>query len=186
MDKDRVAKLIRDLLVEIGEDPTRPGLQDTPARVARWWSEFIDYDPGTMSTSFDTDADPSGIVSVGPMRIWSLCEHHLLPFYCDLTITYRPNNGRVLGLSKLARVAHYFGHRLQLQEQLCTQVRDEISRLAKTPDVAVDGSGVHLCMVMRGIRTPAVTRTTVTGGIFSTAAGLTLLRSVTPTGGSLL
>lgn len=152
-DKHQLKAICRALLVAIGEDPDRPGLQDTPRRWAGFWSEFIDYDPGKTGTLFEQEGDQhgSGIVVVAGIRVWSLCEHHLLPFHTDISIGYRPA-GKVLGLSKFARVAHQFAHRLQLQENMVRQIADEISNLTETPDVAVVGTGVHLCMVMRGIR----------------------------------
>jgi GTP cyclohydrolase I len=153
VNKHQLENICRSLLATIGEDPFRPGLIDTPRRWANFWGEFIDYDPGNTGTLFEQEGDQagSGIVVVAGIRVWSLCEHHLLPFHTDISIGYRPA-GKVLGLSKFARVAHQFAHRLQLQENMVRQIADEISNLTETPDVAVVGTGVHLCMVMRGIR----------------------------------
>jgi GTP cyclohydrolase I len=99
------------------------------------------------------------------MRVTSLCEHHLLPFWCDVAIGYIPRE-KVLGLSKFARIAHKFAHRLQLQERLGQQIADEVSRITGTPDVAVVLKGEHLCMTARGIRTPGVMISSIMRGAF--------------------
>ena len=150
--------------MEIGEDPARPGLADTPARFARWWLEFVDYDPGNLATTFPV-SEMDQMVVVGPIRVWSVCEHHLLPFYCDVTVGYVTDE-RVLGLSKLARIAHQHAHSLQIQERLVEQVADSVVELSGSADVAVLGRGEHLCMSMRGIRSPAIMTTSVMRGSF--------------------
>lgn len=152
------------LLVAIGEDPSRDGLRDTPARYARWWREFTNYDPGMMDTSFKVAADDQ-LVEVNDMRVWSLCEHHLLPFWADISIAYVPKK-KTLGLSKFARIAHACAHRLQMQERLVAQIADEVETLTESPDVAVMAKGEHLCMTMRGIRTAANMSTSVLRGTF--------------------
>lgn len=152
MNVDRLRQIGRQLLEAIGEDPDRAGLQGTPDRFARWWAEFIDYDPGRLDTTF-AHSQSGQIVIVSGMRVWSLCEHHLLPFWCDVSIAYIPH-GKVIGLSRLARIAHQFAHRLQIQEQLVAQIADSLVNLSS--DVAVMAQGQHLCMVMRGIQTPGV------------------------------
>lgn len=144
----------RELLLAIGEDPSRAGLKDTPARFARMWRDFIEYDPGTLDTAFASSSN-NNLVLVGPMRVWSKCEHHLLPFWTDITIGVRPA-GRILGLSKFARIAHKEAHRLQVQEQLVADVARNVARTIGTRDVAVLGRGSHLCMVARGIRSDGV------------------------------
>jgi len=165
IDMPAVETAVKDLLLAIGENPEREGLQDTPARVARFWREFINYEAGNVGSAFSTtEADQMVIVS--GMRVYSLCEHHLLPFYCDVSIGYIPN-GRVLGLSKFARVAHKFAHRLQIQEQLAQQIADEIATLSGSDSVAVVVSGVHMCMIMRGIKTDGRMLTSVVRGAFS-------------------
>lgn len=160
-----LAGIADQLLVAIGEDPTRPGLVGTPARWARWWQEFVDHDPGTLETAFEeTTAD--NLVLVRGMRLWSLCEHHLLPFSARVDCAYIPAGGRVLGLSKFARVAHLVAHRLQVQERLTAQIADEMTRLTGSGDVAVKVTGEHLCMAMRGVRTPAEMVTSALRGGF--------------------
>ncbi|PJE97391.1 GTP cyclohydrolase I FolE [Streptomyces carminius] len=159
---DPLETLARQLLVEIGEDPDREGLRDTPARYARWWREFTQYEPGSVEAVFETAATGS-LVAVSGIDVWSLCEHHLLPFSCRIAIGYLPGK-KMLGLSKFARIAHLHAHRLQSQEQLTHDIADDVERLTGSPDVAVIGQGKHLCMAMRGVRTPATMTTAMWRG----------------------
>jgi len=154
----------RELLQAIGEDPEREGIKDTPRRFADWWKEFIDYQPGSLDTCFESITTDQ-MVTVSGMRVWSLCEHHLLPFWCDVSIGYIAGE-QVLGLSKFARIAHKYAHTLQLQERLCHQIADEITRIVGTEDVAVLARGRHLCMEMRGVRTPGLMSSSVMRGLF--------------------
>jgi len=162
----RLLALGRELLIAIGEDPEREGLQETPRRWADAWREFIEYDPGTTETTFSSVASDQ-LVCVSGIRVASLCEHHLLPFWCEVSIGYIPNN-KVLGLSKFARIAHQFAHRLQLQERLGQQIADEIARITGTENVAVVLKGEHYCMAARGIRTPGRMTSSVLRGVFRT------------------
>jgi GTP cyclohydrolase IA len=164
VDYPRLMELGRELLVALGENPDREGLQDTPRRWADWWREFIEYDPGKTETTFSA-ASTDQIVCVSGMRVFSLCEHHLLPMWCDVSIGYIPD-GKVLGLSKFARIAHQFAHQLQIQERLGQQIADEISRITGSADVAVTLKGEHLCMSARGIRTPGMMSSSVMRGAF--------------------
>jgi GTP cyclohydrolase IA len=157
-------RICRDLLLAIGEDPDRDGLAGTPRRFADWWREFVAYDAGRTDTAFESVATDQMVVVSG-IRVFSLCEHHLLPFWCDVSIGYVARD-KVLGLSKFARVAHQFAHRLQVQERLTHQVADEVARLTGSGDVAVLARGNHLCMAMRGIRSPATMTTSVMRGVF--------------------
>ncbi|MCL6739231.1 GTP cyclohydrolase I [Streptomyces ossamyceticus] len=161
---DPLEDIARSLLVEIGEDPERDGLRDTPARFARWWREFSSYEPGRVDTLFSLEAEGQTVVVSG-IDVWSLCEHHLLPFSCSIAIAYRPK-GDVLGLSKFARVAHRHAHRLQVQERLVQDIAAEVRAITRSEDVAVMGRGEHLCMTMRGIRTPAVMTSLAFSGVF--------------------
>ncbi|MGW8177379.1 MAG: GTP cyclohydrolase I [bacterium] len=168
MQSNKVEQAVRDLLIAIGEDPGREGLVETPARVARFWKEFIEYDPGKTTTAFESITH-SQMVAVGPMRVWSLCEHHLLPFYADVTIGYIPTN-KILGLSKFARVAHQHAHALNVQEKLVVEIADTVTQLADTEDVGVIAYGEHLCMTMRGIKTPSKMVSSVMRGAFRNQA----------------
>jgi GTP cyclohydrolase IA len=166
VDYPRLLALGRELLIAIGEDPERDGLRETPRRWADAWREFIEYDPGTTETTFASVASDQ-LVCVSGMRVASLCEHHLLPFWCDVSIGYIPND-KVLGLSKFARIAQQFAHRLQLQERLGEQIADEISRITGTQNVAVVLKGEHYCMAARGIRMPGRMTSSVMRGVFRT------------------
>jgi GTP cyclohydrolase I len=166
VDYPRLLALGRELLIAIGEDPEREGLQETPRRWADAWREFIEYDPGTTETTFSSVASDQ-LVCVSGIRVASLCEHHLLPFWCEISIGYIPND-KVLGLSKFARIAHQFAHRLQLQERLGQQIADEITRITGTENVAVVLKGDHYCMAARGIRTPGRMKSSVLRGVFRT------------------
>lgn len=159
-----VEQAIRALLVAIGEDPCRDGLKDTPSRVARFWKEFIDYDAGNCTAAFQHVKTDQMIVVSG-LRVWSLCEHHLLPFSCDITAGYIAR-GKVLGLSKFARIAHSVSHRLQIQERIVHQIADSVQHLTGANDVAVISKGEHLCMTMRGIKTQGTMATSVMRGSF--------------------
>ncbi len=164
VDYPKLLELGRELLIAIGEDPDREGLLDTPRRWADWWREFIEYDPGTTDTVFSS-VSTDQMVCVSGLRVFSLCEHHLLPMWCDVAIGYIPTD-RILGLSKFARIAQKFAHQLQVQERLGEQIANEVARLTSTEDIAVVLKGEHLCMSSRGIRTPGVMTTSVMRGIF--------------------
>lgn len=161
---DPIEGLARSLLVEIGEDPDRDGLVDTPRRYAKWWREFTGYDAGNVDTLFESVSD-SQLVIISDMLVWSLCEHHLLPFSCTLSVAYRSEKS-LLGLSKFARIAHKHAHRLQVQERLVADIAADISEITGAKDVAVIGRGEHLCMTMRGVRTGAQVTSAVFGGVF--------------------
>jgi len=164
VDHDAVVDATTDLLRAIGADMTDPNIEQTPFRVARWWAEFIDYDPGTVATTFDA-VHADQMVVVSGIDVWSLCAHHLLPFSASVTIGYLAHD-RVLGLSKFARIAHRHAHRLNTQEELVENIADEVQAVAGTPDVAVFATGVHLCMAARGIRSAAAMTTSVNRGKF--------------------
>ncbi|HEV3382563.1 MAG TPA: GTP cyclohydrolase I [Trebonia sp.] len=168
--EDPLVDIGRRLLKEIGEDPERDGLRDTPERFARWWREFVDYDPGAISKLFETTTR-NQMVTVSDIEVWSLCEHHLLPFRCSITISYRPA-GMLLGLSKFARIAHRHAHRLQVQERLVSDIAADVCAITGSPDVAVLARGEHLCMTMRGIKTSAHMTSTAYLGAFDSDAEL--------------
>lgn len=159
----KIEELIRQLLQLVGEDPTRPGLVDTPKRVSKFYQEFFDYTDENMETTFEA-IETDQLVVVSGMRVWSLCEHHMLPFYSDISVGYLTQTN-VLGLSKFGRIAHSCAHGLQTQEKLVDDISKKLINLVG-PDVAVLGQGVHLCMMMRGIRTPALMTTSSLQGRF--------------------
>lgn len=152
VDHAKVKSLVKELLIALGEDPNREGLKETPRRIANFWQEFIEYEAGKIDTTFSA-VKHNQMVCVTGMRVWSMCEHHMLPFWCDVSIAYIADD-KVLGLSKFARIAHKHAHKLTLQEQLVSDISDELVGILKTEDVAVMAKGEHLCMTARGIRTP--------------------------------
>jgi GTP cyclohydrolase IA len=170
VDLARAAAAIRELLLAVGEDPDRPGLQDTPARVARAYAETFAglgqdaYD--VLTTTFDEDHDELVLVKDIPM--YSTCEHHLVPFHGVAHIGYIPgDDGRVTGLSKLARLVEVYARRPQVQERMTSQIADALADVLKPRGVLVVIEAEHLCMAMRGIRKPgATTVTSAVRGIF--------------------
>lgn len=152
IDHAKVKSLVRELLIALGDDPDREGLQETPRRIANFWRDFIEYEPGKLDTTFSA-VKHNQMVCVTGMRVWSMCEHHMLPFWCDVSIAYISGE-KVLGLSKFARIAHKHAHKLTLQEQLVSDISEEVRGILGTDDVAVMAKGEHLCMTMRGIQTP--------------------------------
>lgn len=166
VDVKKLESLTRELLVAIGEDPDREGLADTPTRFAKWWKEFIDFEPGKVGTAFGLDGVDQ-MVCVTGMEVWSLCEHHLLPFTATVSVAYIPED-KVLGLSKFARIAHKHAHKLQIQERLALDIADDIENWTAAKDIAVVIDGVHSCMASRGIRTKGSMRTSVMRGVFKT------------------
>ncbi|MFD0371112.1 GTP cyclohydrolase I [Streptomyces sp. NPDC127114] len=164
---NRVADLIRQLLVELGEDPAREGLADTPNRVAAWWKDFLSPS-AAAATCFAESHLSDQLVVVGGMSVWSLCEHHMLPMNLHVAAGYVPD-GEVVGLSKFGRIAQHFAGRLQVQERFTRQVAEHLGDVMGRKDVAVAVRGVHLCMSMRGVRMEEARTTTVyNGGRFGT------------------
>lgn len=166
IDTAKIEQAVRMILEATGQDMTRDDLCDTPRRVAKFWKEFIGWEPGTVDTSFAAEAVSDQMVTVSGMRMWSMCAHHLLPFYTDISAGYIAS-GRVLGLSKFARLAHKVCHRLQTQEQIAVELADELEAVTGTRNVAVVcEKGLHTCATMRGIRTPLSMNNAVMRGVF--------------------
>lgn len=168
IDQSKVEKAIYDLLIAIGEDPTRHGLIDTPKRIAHMYSELLsgyDTDPKAhLSCQFPVQHD--GILVEKDIYFYSLCEHHLLPFYGKAHIAYYPGES-VVGLSKLARTVEVFARRLQLQEQMSDQIADAMMDILHTEGVMVIIEAEHMCMTMRGVKKPGSKTTTIaTRGVF--------------------
>ncbi len=164
VDYNKLLIIGKDLLKAIGEDPDRAGLKDTPTRFANMWKEFIEYNAGKINTTFES-ITVNQMVIVSGIKIWTFCEHHLLPFWVKLDIGYIANDN-VLGLSKFGRIAHKHAHRLQIQERLVNDIASELIGILNTENVAVLGKGEHLCMTMRGIKTPANMITSSLNGVF--------------------
>lgn len=173
-DQPRAEAAIRELLIAVGEDPDRPGLLDTPARVARSYREvfaglYTEPDD-VLNTTFDEEHQE--LVLVRDIPMYSTCEHHLVSFHGVAHVGYIPGpSGRVTGLSKLARVVDLYAKRPQVQERLTSQVADALVRKLDPRGVIVVIEAEHLCMAMRGIRKPgASTTTSAVRGIFQSSA----------------
>ena len=155
VDQVEVQRLVRQLLVAIGEDPDRDGLLETPARIARMYEEIftgLDQDPvEILSTSFDEAFDEMVILREIPF--YSMCEHHFMPFHGQAHVGYLPN-GKIVGLSKIARAVEVFAKRPQVQERLTGQIADCIQEVLGAKGVGVVIEAEHLCMTMRGVRKP--------------------------------
>jgi GTP cyclohydrolase I len=163
MDKDRVKKLIRELIIEVGEDPTREGLRETPERIANMYKEiFGGYDSDSeLSIQFSEDSDA---VIARDIQFYSMCEHHMLPFFGKIHIAYSPN-GRVFGISKLVRLVEKYSKRLQIQERLTKNIADELYAQG-VKGVVVLTDAEHLCMKMRGVRNNATLSSSAFRGIY--------------------
>lgn len=171
IDKPKVEQAVKMILEAIGENPEREGLLDTPKRVAQMYEEIfsgLDCDPKQfLQVSFSEHHDE--LVLVKDIPLYSMCEHHLLPFYGKAHVAYIPKGGRVIGLSKLARVAEGYARRPQLQERLTSQIADCIHETINPHGVGVVIEAEHMCMTMRGIRKAgALTVTSALRGIFET------------------
>jgi GTP cyclohydrolase I len=153
MIEDTLEGLVHTMLKEIGEDPGRDGLEGTPARVARSMRTFTEgyaQDPGQVLRGALFDVSYDEMVLVKDIDFYSLCEHHLLPFFGRVHVGYIPN-GKVVGLSKLPRVVEIFARRLQVQERLTTQLAQTIEEVLSPRGVGVVVEAIHLCMMMRGV-----------------------------------
>ncbi len=167
-DSKRIENAIREILIGIGEDPDRDGLRDTPARVARAYQEMygglFQTPEEVLATTFDLNHNE--LVLVRNIKVFSTCEHHLLPFVGTATVGYIPNkSGRITGLSKLARLVDVYAKRPQVQERLNSQVADALMRILEPSGVIVVMDCEHFCMSMRGVnKSEARTTTSVVRG----------------------
>ncbi len=173
VDGPRLEAAVRELLAAIGEDPHREGLRETPARVARMYAEIfsgLQEEPSEhLTVTFEADHDE--MVMVRDIAMYSCCEHHLLPWVGTAHVAYIPNSdGRVTGLSKLARLVDGYARRPQVQERLTSQIADALSTALEPRGVMVVIEAEHLCMSMRGIRKPgSSTVTSAVRGLFRTS-----------------
>jgi GTP cyclohydrolase I len=156
-DEERAAAAVRELLLAVGEDPDREGLRETPGRVARSYRELLAgmrQEPHeVLTTTFDLGHDE--MVMVKDIELWSMCEHHMVPFTGVAHVGYIPSEtGRITGLSKLARLVDVYARRLQVQERLTTQVADSLVEILQPRGVIVVIEAEHLCMTSRGVRKP--------------------------------
>ena len=172
VDTARIAAAVREILIAIGEDPDRDGLKATPDRVARMYAETtsgIFEDPSRhLKVTFEADHDE--MIMVRDIPFYSMCEHHLVPFFGQAHLAYIPSeNGRITGLSKLARLVDGYAKRPQVQERLTSQVANAMEAALEPRGTVVVIEAEHLCMAMRGIRKPgSSTVTSAVRGIFRT------------------
>lgn len=162
IDQGRIEKAVREILEAVGEDPLREGLIETPARVARFYAEVfqgLHQDPGDVVDAFFGEEHYQEIVMVKEIPFYSMCEHHLVPFHGEAHVAYLPQ-GRVTGLSKLARLVEGFARRPQMQERLTAQVADCLQERLQPLGVMVVVEAEHLCMSMRGVKKPGATTVT--------------------------
>jgi len=154
-DRERIEKAVREILIAIGEDPDREGLKDTPKRVAKMYEEVLggyNDSPDNHLVLFTEKYDEMIIVKDIP--IYSMCEHHMLPFFGKAHVAYIPGDSKVTGLSKLARIVDVYAKRLQLQERMTEQIADAIMEKLGAKGVMVVVEAQHLCMIMRGVKKP--------------------------------
>lgn len=184
MDKQRIENAVREILLAIGEDPDREGLLETPKRVANMYAEIfagLEDDP-TKHLKIFNENDNDEMVIVRDIPMYSMCEHHLLPFVGKAHIAYIPSDGKVIGLSKLARIVDSFSKKPQLQERLTSQIADFLEENLSPKGIAVVVEAEHLCMTMRGARAAgAKTQTSALRGIMrkdarTRAEAMSLLR----------
>jgi GTP cyclohydrolase I len=162
LDKARIEKAVREILLAIGENPDREGLKETPQRVSKMYEEVfsgLSVDPEELVTIFETEGHEEMVI-LRDIPFYSMCEHHLLPFYGKAHIAYIPTKERLSGLSKLARVVEAVSRRPQLQERITTQVADTLMKTLKPYGVLVIVEAEHLCMTMRGVKKPGSKMTT--------------------------
>lgn len=172
MDKVRIENAVREILLAIGEDPDREGLLNTPKRIAKMYEEIfsgLTEDPEKHLEIFFQKEKYEELVLVKDIPFYSTCEHHLVPFVGKAHVAYIPKNGKLTGLSKLARVVETVSKRPQLQERLTATVADTIFRKLEPYGVIVVVEAEHMCMTMRGVKKPgAMTVTSAIRGIFDT------------------
>ena len=168
MDQKRIEAAVRELLEAVGEDPSREGLLETPARVAHMYTEIfsgLEEDPARHLKIFNEPEQHNELVLVRDIPLYSVCEHHLLPFIGEAHIAYIPKGGRIIGLSKFARIVDCFARRPQVQERLTGQIADFLFEQLEPLGVAVFIQAEHLCMTMRGARAAgAMTQTSALRG----------------------
>jgi GTP cyclohydrolase I len=189
VDHERIERAVREILSAIGEDPTRDGLVRTPARVAEMYAEIcagLFEDPAEhLVVTFEADHDE--MVLVRDLALYSICEHHLVPFHGHAHVAYIPNeDGRITGLSKLARLVDGFAKRPQVQERLTTQVADALVTALAPRGAFVMIEAEHLCMSMRGVRKPGtLTVTSAVRGLFkdSPSTRAEVMAMLAPLGG---
>lgn len=178
---ERMREYVREMIRFIGDDPDREGLRETPARVVRSWAElFCGYSQACSEVTKVFDFESDQLVVLRDIKFYSMCEHHILPFYGVCHIAYIPDGKKVLGVSKLARMVEVFARRLQLQERLTAQIAEGIKQAINPSGVAVFIEAQHLCMMMRGAKQQTATMRTqkILGAFMDNAAARAEMQSL--------
>ncbi len=174
VDREKIAAAVKDILAAIGEDPEREGLVGTPMRVARMYEEILSGMEQSAETHLSvqfSEENYDDMIIVKDIPVYSMCEHHMMPFFGVAHIAYIPKNGKVTGLSKIARTVECFARRLQIQERMTAQIADAIVQVLDPHGVLVIVEAEHMCMTMRGVNKPgSVTVTSAVRGYFKTSA----------------
>ena len=166
MKQNQIEENIRELLIQFGEDPNREGLIETPKRVVKMYHELLSgysKKPKDVFKVFEANTKDSSVTVIN--QFYSLCEHHMLPFFGNVYISYIPQ-GKVLGLSKFTRLIDIFSKRLQTQENLTRQIADSLCEFLSPDGCVVHIEAKHLCMSMRGVKREGITKTTVVEGVY--------------------
>ena len=173
MDKERIQNAVREILIAVGEDPDREGLLETPKRVANMYEEIfagLTEDPKQHIKLFNEQSNDEMVI-VKDIPFYSMCEHHLLPFFGKAHIGYIPSDNKIIGLSKLARIVDNFAKKLQVQERLTSDIADFLNDNLQPKGIAVIMEAEHMCMTMRGARAAgSKTQTSALRGIMRTDA----------------
>lgn len=173
MNEEKIEQSVKDFLEAIGEDPNREGLVETPKRVAKAYAEIFaglnaTRDQFTDYKIFHVEEDP-GMVMVQQIPFYSMCEHHLLPFFGTANVAYVPSDGKVIGISKIPRLVDFVAKRPGMQEKVTTQIVDQLGEILDPKGIAVSVSARHMCMEMRGIsKSGLYTYTSKLTGVFQT------------------
>jgi len=172
MDKEKIKRAVKDILEAVGDDPEREGLKNTPKRVAEMYEEIlvgIHRNPDDdLEVFFEKEHDE--IILLKDIPLYSICEHHMVPFVGKAHVAYIPGNNRITGLSKIARVVDTLARRLQVQERLTTEIAEVLMRKLTPRGVLVVVEAEHLCMSMRGVKKPGIiTMTSAVRGVFRTS-----------------
>jgi len=170
LDKEKIKKLTHEFLIAIGENPKREGLKDTPERVANMCEEIfsgLESPEENLITTFSEPKSSGNTVEILKIPVRSVCEHHLLPFFGFANIKYIPKNGKILGLSKFARIVDFLSRKPQVQENLTSEIADYLWKVLSPTYVEVSLECTHTCMTVRGVKTEdSITKTTAKRGDF--------------------
>lgn len=155
MDQEKIKRAVSELLEAFGEDPQREGLKETPQRVAKMYAEIfasLNHQPEDFSNykTFHVDDQPE-MVLIQQIPFYSMCEHHLLPFFGNVSVAYVPRDGKVIGLSKIPRLVDFVAKKPGMQERLTTELANELQRILNPKGIAIKVAARHMCMEMRGI-----------------------------------